>query len=198
MSIHQPIPDSDPRGGDAAGDEARLVERAKEEPAAFAALYRRHYVGIVGYLYRRTGDGHAAEDLAADTFLAALRAIPRYRITDVPFRMWLLRIATNEANRWARQRRKLRLQRMVSVPDCASAKPGACDPDAATLEEAQAALLSLPPVHQSVLSLHYLESLSVEEVAAVLGCRLGTVKSRLARARAAMKVELERRSNRHG
>jgi RNA polymerase sigma-70 factor (ECF subfamily) len=68
----------------------------------------------------------------------------------------------------------------------------------AAMEEAQAALLVLAPEHQAVVSLHYLESMSVDDVAVVLGCRVGTVKSRLSRARDAMRQELERRSNRHG
>lgn len=182
--------------GDPRRDEASLIERARHDAGAFAVLYRLHYLAVVGYLFRRTGDAHAAEDLAADTFLAAMRALPRYQVTEVPLRMWLLRIATNSANRWARQRRRMNLVRVV--PGAASALVTAADHRRAATEEAQAALLTLSPLHQTVLSLHYLESLSLEEVAAVLGCRTGTVKSRLARGRAAMKAELERRSNRHG
>lgn len=173
--------------------EAKLIELAKSDPSAFARLYRDHYPGVVGYLFRRTGDRHTAEDLAADTFLSAMKAIPRYRVTGVPIRMWFLRIATNAANRWARQRRRLKLERIAPSPTA----PNSQDRHAA-LEEAQRALLTLPPNQQAVLSLHYLESLTLDEVAAVLGWNLGTVKSRLARGRAAMKAELERRSSDHG
>ena len=174
--------------------EAGLIERAKKDAGAFAALYQRHYSTVVGYLYRRTGDTHVAEDLASETFLAAMAALPRYRVTEIPLRIWLLRIATNAANKWSRQRQKLRLERAAFTP-IASGPTGERQ---AALEEAQRALLALSAEHQAVLSLHYLESLSVDDVAAVLGCQLGTVKSRLSRARAAMKAELERRSNDHG
>lgn len=176
-------------------DEAALIRRAQGgDEAAFARLYRAHYAAVVGCLYRRTGDAHAAEDLAADTFLSALKGIGKYRVTDVPLRMWLLRIATNAANRWAKARQRLGLVRIAG----AEGEAGSEADRRAAMEEAQAALLSLRPEHQAVLSLHYLESLGVEEVAAVLGCRIGTVKSRLARAREALRRELERRSNGHG
>jgi RNA polymerase sigma-70 factor (ECF subfamily) len=184
----------DPGTPGPAPDERQLVERARTDSAAFAALYRCHYPCIVGCLYRRIGDTHIAEDLAADTFLSAMKALPGYRVTDVPFRIWLLRIATNAANRWARQRLKLKLGRVAFTPLAS----GAAGERQAAMEEAQAAMLALAPAFQSVLSLHYLESLSLDEVATVLGCRIGTVKSRLARARAAMKAELERRRNEHG
>jgi len=58
-------------------------------------------------------------------------------------------------------------------------------------------LLSLPPKYQAVLSLYYLEDLTVREVAAILKCSEGTVKSRLARARSRLRVKLNRRSEYH-
>ncbi len=175
--------------------EAALITRAQtKDRGAFGRLYRLHYPTIVACLYRRTGDAHTAEDLAADTFLSAFKALPRYRITEIPIRIWLLRIATNAANRWAYGRQKLKLTRIGMVP----LATGPIGERQAAMEEAQAALLALSPGHQAVISLHYFESLSMEEVGAVLGCPPGTVKSRLARARAAMREELERRSERHG
>ena len=185
-----PIPEPEPTPA-----EATLIARAQtKDRAAFGQLYRIHYPAIAGCLFRRTGDRHTAEDLAADTFLAAFNALPRYRVTQVPLRIWLLRIATNAANRWARGRLRLKLTRIGMAPMTA----GPAGEHQAAMEEAQAALLALPPDQQAVISLHYLESLSVEEVGAVLGCPPGTVKSRLARARTAMREELERRSQRHG
>ena len=91
--------------------EARLIERAKTDPAAYGVLYRLHYGAIAQYLFRRTGDYHAAEDLACETFMAAYRSMPRYQSRGIDFRSWLYRIATNNANRWARRQRRLRLTR---------------------------------------------------------------------------------------
>jgi RNA polymerase sigma factor (sigma-70 family) len=59
-------------------------------------------------------------------------------------------------------------------------------------EVARRAMLTLPPHHQAVLALHYFEGLPLEEVAAICGCRLGTVKSRLARGRQSLRAKLER------
>lgn len=174
-------------------DETTLVNAARSDPAAFAVLYRLHYRTIVAYLYRRTGDAHAAEDLACETFLAAYRAIPNYRLRGLPFRSWLYRIATNAASTWARARSRLRVVPLVSADPCPA--PSAAEP-ALTQEEAQAALLKLAPIHQDVLTLHYLEEIPISEVAAILSLREGTVKSRLARAREALREALENRRTR--
>ncbi len=173
--------------------ERRLVELAKRNRDAFALLYRQHYPAIAAYVYRRTGDRHATEDLVADVFVIVLRTLARFRYRGVPFRYWLLRIATNTVNRWARRQRRRQPQ---ALPD-----DGWPDPrtDAASgvggidRERAQSALLSLSAKYQAVLALHYFEGLSVTDVAAVIGCRPGTVKSRLSRARDALRAKLEDR-----
>lgn len=174
-------------------DERDLINRAKRDRDAFAELYRRHSHGVAAHIYRRTGDPHATEDLVADVFLAALRALPRYRYRGVPLRFWLLRIATNAVNRWVRRRRRgatadLHVAEDVNVDAGSSMTDGEVD-----AEHALRALLRLAPKYQAVLSLHYLEGLSVREVAAVVGCRAGTVKSRLARARDALRARLTER-----
>ncbi|MGD2110110.1 MAG: RNA polymerase sigma factor [Phycisphaerae bacterium] len=170
--------------------ERDLIERAKRDPRAFAVLYRRHYAAIARYLYRRTGNVHTAEDLVAETFETALRYLPRYRYRGVPIRAWLYRIATSAVNRWARRYRK---RPMLSLDECSPVDETVALSVAVSdvgLEHARAALLSVKPKHQAVLALHYLEEMSVEEVAAVIGCRIGTVKSRLSRAREALREEL--------
>lgn len=168
--------------------EAALIARAKADPSAFSAIYRAHYTPVVAYLYRRVGDAHTAEDLAAETFIRALRAIGRYRAEGLPLRSWLLRIATNEAHRWARRRRR---HRSAVPPDIAADG----DPQAPRRAVVQDAFLALRPGEQDVLALHHLAGLEVAQVARVLGCREGTVKSRLSRAREALRAELERREH---
>lgn len=169
--------------------ESDLIERAKVDPRAFGTLYRRHYRAVVGYLYRRVGDEHTAEDLAAETFLSAMKALPKYRLTGAPFRAWLMRIATNAANRWAKQRRR-DAARYVRAAETSESH---VEPTVDEADEARTAMLAISTRHQEVLSLHYVEGLSVDEVAAVLGCRPGTVKSRLSRGREALKQELLKR-----
>jgi RNA polymerase sigma factor (sigma-70 family) len=177
----------------AALDEAELIARAGHDRAAQAELYQRHHRALLDHVYRRTGDVHATEDLVADLFVTVLQALPRYRYRGIPLRYWLLRIATNAVNRWARRERQWRLQVVavepaVQVGHNTGSAGGETDP-----ARARRALLSLPPKYQSVLALHYLEGLGLAEVAAILGCRVGTVKSRLARARDALREQLTTR-----
>lgn len=234
----------DARSSEAAGWseddlERDLIAEARRDRAAFAALYRRHYAAIAGYVHRRVGDVHATEDLVAEAFLAAMRSIGGYRSRGVPFRAWLYRIATNVVNRWAKSRRR-QLRRECSltvlVSDAGaevdvegarrngSAEPWAivapgdpaaiavnfgaagfpdnrCERNGAAVQQAAAneaeiarrALQMLPPRQQAVVALHYLEGLPIEEVASIVGCRVGTVKSRLSRGREALREMLERR-----
>jgi RNA polymerase sigma-70 factor (ECF subfamily) len=153
---------------------------------AFAAQYRLHFPAVAGYLYRRTGDQSLAEDLAADTFLAAWKALPRYRTTQVPFQAWLFRIATNKANAVARRERTRRRILALLAP-----RTGHPTRSAQTDLLVQA-LARLSPAHQTVIGLVYLEEFSVEQAARVLDIPEGTVKSRLLRARDALKRELAR------
>ncbi len=176
-----------------ADDERALVERARHDRHAFALLYHRHYRLLATHVYRRTGDVHATEDLVSDVFLTALRTLPHYRYRGVPLRFWLLRIATNTVNRWARRQRR-RWWRSLPTEQLDHAAPLASStPSPVDAEHAQRALLSIAPKYQAVLSLHYLAGLPVKDVAVVLGCREGTVKSRLARARDALRAQLSQR-----
>ena len=171
--------------------ERDLIERAKRDPDAFATLYQRHVPVLLDYVFRRTGDVHATEDLVADVFLIVLRSLSGYRYRGVPLRFWLLRIATNVVNRWARQQRRricAPLEAEQLVDQTVSSTPGQVDE-----EHVRRALLSLPPRYQAVLSLYHLEGFSVKETAAVIGCREGTVRSRLARARDALRRKLNER-----
>lgn len=160
--------------------------RTDIDPDAFAAQYRLHFPAIVGYLYRRTGDQSLAEDLAAETFLAAWKALPRYRATRIPFEAWLFRIATNKANAAARRERTRR--RIFTLLAPRAPQPDRRD----ATDHLHPALARLSPDHQAVIALVYLEGFSVAHAARVLDIPEGTVKSRLLRARDALKRELGR------
>ncbi|MBN2446560.1 MAG: RNA polymerase sigma factor [Phycisphaerae bacterium] len=188
MRIPRTLPK--PAAGD---DEYLLIERAANDREAFATLYRQHYPLLCNHVYRRTGDRHATEDLVSEVFLAALRALPRYRYRGVPLKFWLLRIATNLVNRWARRRVRLAT---VPLPANQVGDPGPAPASKSgehDVEHARDALLKLSPQHQAALALHYFEGLAVKDVAIVMGCRVGTVKSRLARARDALRDALNER-----
>jgi RNA polymerase sigma-70 factor, ECF subfamily len=166
-------------------DEAELVRRAADDPEAFGLLYEAHYAAILNYLYRRTLDVNAAEELTSNTFFKALRALPRYRHR-MPFRAWLYRIATNEARmRWRSWWRRRRVQ----VPDWENQidrvhfnsspveSPEQLREKMKAYTRLHECLSQLPDRYQTVLVLRYLEELTIDEVAQVTGKRVGTVKS---------------------
>ena len=187
-----PAPDALGRGHEthAPEHERALIDAARQDPEAFGRLYRAHHAPIASMLYRRLGDAHAAEDLAAQTFINAWKALPRYTHTGAPFRAWLMRIAINEARRWSKRQARRRDVEGAVVPS------GSEPRDDEQLATVRTAIRSLSLDHQDVITLVYFESLSVEQAAQVLGVRPGTVKSRLSRARESLKQELGRRENR--
>lgn len=172
-------------------EERDLVERARHDRAAFTQLYRRYYDDVTSYVYRRLGDVHATEDVVAEVFLAVMQSLRRYQYRGIPLKAWLYRIATNSVNRWLRRNRRYVLGHPATAQDGGEA---VLDPrEREDTASAREAMLALSSKHQTVLSLHYFEGLSVEEVASVIGCRVGTVKSRLSRGRESLQRELLRR-----
>jgi RNA polymerase sigma factor (sigma-70 family) len=181
------------------------VERAAAgDEAAFAALVRRHERAVYNLSYRLLGDREDALDAAQDTFLRCYRALPRFR-GEASFRTWLTGIAINVCRSrlaGAERRQRGRTQALVHLdPESGDAVPlplpdPAPDPErrarAGELRDALArALLELSPEHREVLLLREMSGLEYDEVAAAMGCALGTVKSRIARARAALRQALE-------
>lgn len=165
-------------------DERGLIARARSDRRAFAPLYLAHYPSILAHIHRRTGDAHAAQDIAAETFIRAMNGLARYQPRGLSFRHWLLRIATNETNRFLHRAARRRVHEHAAGRTDAATR--ASPPASEAAEHVQSALLKLSTDHQTVIALHYFESLSVDDMARVLGCRVGTVKSRLSRARAAL------------
>ncbi len=85
--------------------ERALIERARTSASAFGQLYEIHYSAILNYLYHRTLNVSAAEELTSNTFFKALNAIPSYR-HKAPFRAWLYRIALNELHMYFRKEKR--------------------------------------------------------------------------------------------
>jgi RNA polymerase sigma factor (sigma-70 family) len=170
-----------------AGTDLKVVDD-RLDPAHFAEVYLTHYRAVAGLIYRRTGDPHITEDLTADVFLAAYRSLPTYRASEIPFRAWLWRIATNRVNRWARRRNGLAsiLERLSRLHTASTESSETRD-----YTGSLAAFLQLRPDEQDVLSLHHIEGLGIDEVALILGVPAGTVKSRLSRSRDALRKKLQ-------
>ncbi len=183
-------------------DEQSLVAMAQRgEVAAFEALIEEYETRIYNLAYRMLGDSEDARDAAQETFLKAYSALGRFR-GDASFSTWIYRIARNsclDAIRMRKRNRTYSLDDPVDTVDGEVPRQMEGDlpaPDEVVLtRERQAvingALAELSDHHRSVLLLRDIEGFSYEEIAEVLQVRLGTVKSRLYRARTALHDRLE-------
>ena len=139
-----------------------------------------------------TQDAADAEEAAQDAFVKAWRALPRFRAGE-PWRPWLLTIVANEARNRRRSagRRSALALRAAAEPVAAVALPESEALAGSERRELAAALARLGPEHREVIALRFLLDLSEAECAAAIGCRPGTVKSRLSRALGRLRMELE-------
>lgn len=159
-------------------------ERYTSSEAALAALYDRALPQVYGYLLPRCGSAVLAEDLTAETFMAAVEAARRDRPPEMTV-AWLVGVARHKlVDHWRRadlERRKL------GVIDC-GAEP-AEDPWQAQLDvaTAHAALSRLSAQHRAALTLRYLDGLPVADVAGELGRSVHATETLLVRARAALR-----------
>jgi RNA polymerase sigma-70 factor (ECF subfamily) len=160
----------------------RLVLLAQSgDRAALDAILREVQGPLSGYLARVCGDPHRAEDVLQDSFVQVCRKLPWLREPEV-FRAWVFRIASRIALRRLRSDSDGRRYR-AGLEDLGSiASPEA--PEAPFppewIDRLPALIGALSPGSRAVLSLHYREQMSLDEVASVLDVPVGTVKSRLA------------------
>jgi RNA polymerase sigma factor (sigma-70 family) len=171
-------------------DDASVIARSRLEPEAFATLFRRYAPRIQRYIARRIGPD-AAEDVVAETFLLAFRQRDRYDLTRDCALPWLYGIATNLIGRHRRSEIRL-YQTVVRTGADPVTEPFTDRIDAAiTVERALAtALASLPARYRDPLLLVAWGDLSYEEAALALGVPVGTVRSRLHRARTTLRRHL--------
>jgi RNA polymerase sigma-70 factor (ECF subfamily) len=189
-----------------AATESQFIERLKRgDVSAFETLVAERSGEIYGLLYRLTENGEEARDLTQETFLRAFQSIEHFR-GDADLRTWIYRIAINQArNRWRWWRRRRRNSTVsLDFADQNGKKPLAellpvdrgNTPEQETLAHERervlrAALITLGRPYRETVILRDIEGLSYEEVAATLGISVGTVKSRLARGRSALRRKLE-------
>jgi RNA polymerase sigma factor (sigma-70 family) len=167
----------------------QLRARARAGDAdAFGAVFDACAKSVYNHAFRLTGDWSAAEEVMAMTFLEAWRSRERIAEDGGSLRPWLLGIATNLARgqrRAARRHRNVlaRLAVAGDVPDFADDVSGQID-DAARIKALHRALAGLPRPELEVLALCVWSGLGYAEAAEALGIPVGTVRSRLSRARA--------------
>jgi RNA polymerase sigma factor (sigma-70 family) len=172
-----------------------VLARSRADPEAFAAIVDRHFTAIHRYLARRIGSDRA-DDLAAQTFAVAFRRRDGFDGRAPSARPWLFGIATNVLRNELRSER--RMLAAIARLDT-GAKSGWADEVERSLARADAAsevariagaIAALDPGQRDVLLLVAWGELSQDEVAASLGIPVGTVYSRLARARLNLKQAL--------
>ena len=173
-------------------DDAELMSRVKAgDREAFGSLVHRHKDALVGYLTRLSRSRDRAEELAQDAFVRLFERAPGYR-EQGQFLPYLFRIATNLLRS---EERKSRRRQWLSRVFGANGHRREMTPQARLLsqeasEKVTRALAELPLQYRSPLVLREIEGWSYEEIAATLGCREGTVKSRLNRGRAELRRRL--------
>ena len=160
---------------------------------AFEILVRRHEKTIFNLLYRMLGDYDDAAETSQEVFLSAYRAIGQFR-GEANFSTWLYRIALNHATT-RRKSLSLRHKRLVPLDNTDMVDEGHALPDESLeakelRESVQRVLNDLQPDDAAVILLRDLQDIPYEDVARVLKIPVGTVKSRLHRARQALKARL--------
>ena len=179
-----------------------LIRRAQRGDAdAFEQLLLEHQKNVYNLCYRMAGTPDDAMDLSQETFLRAWRCLDQYQFASA-FSTWLYRLCSNICIDFLRRRR-----RQQTVPltfeDADGEEQTYAVPDAQPLPEEQvelkltretlaAAMAQLLPEHRAVLQLRVVNEMSYEQIADVLDIQIGTVKSRLSRARNQLKKILER------
>ncbi len=192
--MQKAVPAHSPPSSTEPETEAQLIERAKQDPEAFAALYEKYVDRIYTYIYYRTGEAREAEDLTARVFYRALAHMPEFNQRGAPFVAWLYRIAHNLVANWRRDRGRhpelplddlLRVQTHEATPHTQAER---AEDNRALLD----AMRRLPPERQHLLILKFVDDLSNEEIGQILGRSEGAIKSLYHRTLLALREELEK------
>lgn len=182
-------------------EEKAIIERCKRgDLAAFNELVKKYEKQVYNFAYRLTGNYDDASDVAQDAFLRVYSAIGSFR-GDASFSTWLFRITTNV---FLDERKRARAHPRASLDDYLDLEESSVTrqiedpsptPDAVTEEKErgqilQGAIQSLPEYQRVMVVLYHTQQKSYEEIAEILDLPIGTVKSRLNRARLALKEKL--------
>jgi RNA polymerase sigma-70 factor (ECF subfamily) len=169
-----------------------------ERGRAFEALVRPHVKSLYGFALRLTGSRADAEDLVQDVLVKLYRHRERLAAVEEP-RSWMMRVLYREflnfrrtARRWLARRRRV----AEALPDAAELASNDAEPDAALVRQRRAATLDaaierLTLDHRVLIGLHIKDGYTLEELTGVLGVPVGTLKSRLHRARAELRGYLD-------
>ncbi|MHC4560065.1 MAG: RNA polymerase sigma factor, partial [Planctomycetota bacterium] len=176
-------------------DKSLIDAHLRGEPTAFGELVRRHGDSVLGYLIRMSGNRQQAEDLFQETFKRVHEKAHTFH--GGQFKGWLFTIATNVAIDDMRWRKRVRVVSLNQRLDCndhdsqelsnVAMADNSCNPSqqaqrAERIEQVREAIESLPAKQRATLVLAYYQQLNYREVAEVMSCSLGTVKTQMYRA----------------
>lgn len=174
--------------------EAYLVAAARTGDAAAAdRLVRLLQPRLLAHAYRLLGDAEGARDVTQSAWIDIFRGLRKLRV-DAAFRSYALQIVTRKVAQMVKTRQHDRALALEWEADAESATAPIGDA-AADAQTVRAAIAALPPPHQAVLALFYLDDMTVPEVAIALDIPAGTVKTRLMHARQKLRVLLEGEAN---
>ncbi len=168
---------------------------------AFELLFNQYQRAVYNLVYQMVRSDADASDITQEAFMRAWKALPRLEQPEA-FVSWLFRIATNLTRNWVRDRGRVQIESLDQpvatddgdgtareIPDF-SADPAAIVQQSELRDVVTRAVSTLSDDHRVVVTLHHLEGLGVEEIAGIMRCSVGTVKSRLARAREHLRRKL--------
>ena len=167
------------------------------EPPSWQSIVEDHSARVYRLAYRLTGNQHDAEDLTQDVFMRVFRSL--HSFTPGTFEGWLHRITTNLFLDQARRKQRIRMDAMGDDAAQYPALGELGDPErgyahANLDQDVQRALDALTPEYRAAVVLCDIEGLSYEEIAVTLSIKLGTVRSRIHRARAQLRLALAHRA----
>ena len=183
------------RDGGEASDDDLMRRSAAGDRDAFAGVYRRHHAVVFRFARLMTGSSEAAEDVVQEVFLALMRGASRYDPARSTLTTYLYGSARNHI-----RRRLLRDRLFVSLeekgPDLCGAQSDGTTADELSrqrdLRGLRRSILTLPPKYREVIVLCDLQDVSYADAAAALACAVGTVRSRLHRARQLLTEKMQR------
>ena len=167
------------RSGLAETDDQELISLAAAgNREAFGRLYERYKLRVFRHAYFLSGDPQLAEDLTAQTFLNALQAIPRYQSRGVPFAAWLLRITCNLTINYKKAAKNIG---HAQLPEALEAEGAVYSPeDSCELKDDSMRVWEevrhLPPDQRQVIVMRFIDDLSYQDIAQVLGKTVGAVR----------------------
>ncbi|WP_082126985.1 RNA polymerase sigma factor SigE [Allosalinactinospora lopnorensis] len=176
-------------------DSGSAVDFEQWEPPSWDEVVRNHSARVYRLAYRLTGNQHDAEDLTQEVFIRVFRSLANY--TPGTFEGWLHRITTNLFLDMARRKARIRFEGFGENADerfeGRELSPAQSYDERHFDSDIQVALDALPAEFRAPVVLCDIEGLSYEEIAATLGVKLGTVRSRIHRGRAQLRKALDHR-----